>query len=345
MSESLWLKSAETPTTNLDSKQSGSSTVLCTNDHTYQLRQVQSSNSIFILLPSESVLEDNQTTTPSLSAIAQCTATLELIPSDPAASFAMASHLLKESLPSYKGTDTDVGLGTHITFSRKYKDKKAIFQDAPFSTEEFDKTWNQLCAFEVLDRAWLPTPSTLTLAWKSILSAATVRGVNLEKSFDFKSLVEMVGHDGFPEALIIAVVIRLASNTDYLKDDYVSLDRDKTVQWVGIICLQKAGESGQASTEGIAQSDFLAQWHDLLPEGWRKHASMDLLKVSQISVTLYQAGLTATQAKVSHSDPSKGKIVFGEDIYDPTSLETLPSANTGGQTNRKWHDKFRMGRK
>lgn len=62
-----------------------------------------------------------------------------------------------------------------------------------------------------------------------------------------------------------------------LKD--VSLDRDKTVQWVGIVCLQKAGESGQASTEGIAQSDFLAQWHDLLPEGWRKHASMDLLKV------------------------------------------------------------------
>lgn len=62
-----------------------------------------------------------------------------------------------------------------------------------------------------------------------------------------------------------------------LKD--VSLDRDKTVQWVGIVCLQKAGESGQASTKGITKSGFLAQWHDLLPEGWRKHASMDLLKV------------------------------------------------------------------
>ena len=104
-------------------------------------------------------------------------------------------------------------------FLGKYKDKNAIFQDAPFSTEEFDKTWNELCAFEVLDRAWVPTPSALALAWKSILSAATVRGVNLEKSFDLKSLVEMVGNDGFPEALIIAVVIRLASDTDYLKDD------------------------------------------------------------------------------------------------------------------------------
>lgn len=66
--------------------------------------------------------------------------------------------------------------------------------------------------------------------------------------------------------------------SDIILED-VSLSRDKTVQWVGINCLQRAGESEQANTEGIPQSDFLAQWQDLLPEGWRKHASMDLLKV------------------------------------------------------------------
>ena len=61
-----------------------------------------------------------------------------------------------------------------------------------------------------------------------------------------------------------------------LKD--VSLDRDKTVQWVGIACLQRIGESEQINME-VLQSEFLAQWHNLLPEGWRKHASMDLLNV------------------------------------------------------------------
>ena len=60
----------------------------------------------------------------------------------------------------------------------------------------------------------------------------------------------------------------------------VELSRDKTVQWVGTVCLQRVGESEQAKIEGIPQLDFLAQWHDLLPEDWRKHASMDLLKVS-----------------------------------------------------------------
>ncbi|CAF9917969.1 hypothetical protein IMSHALPRED_003798 [Imshaugia aleurites] len=320
----LWLKSAESSSANVDSKQPGPSAVLCTDEHTYQLRQVQSSNSVFILQPSESRCGDDEISTHSLSAIAQCTATLELIPSDPTSSSAMVIQLLKKSLPPYKGIDTDVGSGTNTTFSTKYKDKKAISQDAPFSSKEFDKVWTQLCVFEVLGRAWLPTPSSLAMIWKSILSVATVRGVNLEKKFHFKSLAEMVGGDGYPWALFIAVMLRLASDTDYLKDNYATLSRDKTVQWVGIVCLERAGGS---DTEGISQSDFLAQWYDLLPEGWRKHASMDLLK-----------------ARYSHSNPSKEDTVFGGDVYDPTSLENLPPANTGRKLG-KWHEKFKSGRK
>ena len=239
MSESLWLKSAEDPSAYIDSNQPGPSAVLCTNDHTYQLRQVQSSNSVFVLQPSESRCGGNEIPTPSLLAVAQCTATLELIPSDAATSFVMVSRLLKKSLPPYKGIDTDVGLGTNTTFSSKrkapqdqvvlpliltsclgkHKDKNAILHDAPLSTEEFNKAWNQVCAFEVLSRAWLPTPSALAMIWKSILSAATIRGVNLEKTFDLKSLAEMVGNDGYPWALFMAVMKRLVSDTNYMKDD------------------------------------------------------------------------------------------------------------------------------
>ena len=101
----------------------------------------------------------------------------------------------------------------------KYKDRYAILQDAPFSSGEFDKIWTQLCAFEVLGRAWLPTPSALAMIWESILSIATVRGINLEKDFDLKSLAEMVGNDGYPEALFIAVMLRLVSNSSSLKED------------------------------------------------------------------------------------------------------------------------------
>lgn len=110
-------------------------------------------------------------------------------------------------------------LDTDLVPLGKHKDKNDILQDVPFSTGECDLTWEQSCAFEVLGRAWLPTPSALAMVWNSILSAATVVDVNLEKSFDLKSLGGMVGNDGYPLALIMAVVVRLISDTDYLKDE------------------------------------------------------------------------------------------------------------------------------
>ena len=101
----------------------------------------------------------------------------------------------------------------------KYKDRTAILLDAPFSAQEFDNTWKQLCAFEVLGRAWLPTPSAVAIVWKSIMSAATIKGVNLEKEIDLNSVGEMVGNDGFPLPLFKAIVMRLVSDTDSVKDD------------------------------------------------------------------------------------------------------------------------------
>ena len=118
--ESVWLKSAESPNVH-HSEQPSPSAVLCTHDRTYQLRQVQSSNSVFILQPSESSRGNDRSPSQSLLAIAQCTSTLELLPSDTAASFALVLQLLKKTLPLYKGADTDVELGTDTTLLSKRK--------------------------------------------------------------------------------------------------------------------------------------------------------------------------------------------------------------------------------
>ena len=101
----------------------------------------------------------------------------------------------------------------------KCSDKNAILQDAPVSTDEFNKAWQQTCAFEILGRPWLPTASALVMVWNSILSAATIRGFNLEKKFELKLLAEVVGNDGYPCALLMAIVTRLVSNTENLRDD------------------------------------------------------------------------------------------------------------------------------
>ena len=51
------------------------------------------------------------------------------------------------------------------------------------------------------------------------------------------------------------------------------------------------------------------------------------------------------QAKYSYVDRSKEKIVYRDQTNDPISLEALPSADSGAKANRKWHDKFKAGRK
>ena len=120
------------------------------------------------------------------------------------------------------------------------------------------------------------------MLWKSIISIATIRDVNLDKTFDLNPLAEAVGNDGYPRALFMAVLMQLVYDTDDMRDQPfesdtiykdVSLNREKTIRWVGNVFLQGAGKSG------ILQSAFLGTWHDALPEGWRTHASMDLLKV------------------------------------------------------------------
>ena len=119
MFESLWLKSAGSPNANHDLKQASPSAALCTDSLTFQVRQVQSSNSVFVLRPTESHGTENGIPLPSVSAIAQCTSTLELIPSDAAASSAILSRLLRDSLPLYNGTETDVELGPNNVSSSK----------------------------------------------------------------------------------------------------------------------------------------------------------------------------------------------------------------------------------
>ena len=51
------------------------------------------------------------------------------------------------------------------------------------------------------------------------------------------------------------------------------------------------------------------------------------------------------QGKYSYVDRSKETIVYRDQIDDPTSLEALPSASSGAKASRKWHDKFKAGRK
>jgi hypothetical protein len=138
---------------------------------------------------------------------------LELIPAP-----SSANIFLKQTLPVYSGPENCTQSSTASTPLGK-RSKRAVLEHAPFSLGEFNKACEDLCVFEVDGQAWLPTVSTLANLWKSTISGATMRDVNLGESFSIATLSGIVEEDGHPVALFKAVIDRLSSNDSDLVDD------------------------------------------------------------------------------------------------------------------------------
>lgn len=203
--ESLFLKSVPSPSHSATTLSASGNAVLCTNDQTYQLRQVHSSNSVFVLQPSHTSLNDGEDAglpMASVQAVAQCATTLELKPSTRS-----RDDFLKGLLPQYTGPEDN----TDNCFpSQLMRGKDRICKDAPLSRAEFEAAWVTLCAFELENIAFLPTATALHEVWKSILSATVVKSLKLEDNVFIQNIAGLVEEDGFPRSLLQAVVNRLS---------------------------------------------------------------------------------------------------------------------------------------
>lgn len=206
MKVSLLLKSAASDTGSGLNPQNHA--VVCTDTQTFNVRQVQSSNSVFILHPSVNDLSPDDPSAPdeTVAAIAQCTSTLELVP--PAITGLAA---LRQTLPIYNLADhqNQNGLVAHSNLTEKFGRHKA-FQNTPTSQREFDDAWLEVCAFELDRQAWIPSASSLKGIWASITAAATVRDIDLTERIRVVDLMDIIEEDGFPNALFNAVIRRVS---------------------------------------------------------------------------------------------------------------------------------------
>ena len=253
---------------------SAPSAVLCTQDETFQIRQVHSSNSLYILQPSKIPSIESKEIVPSsaISAIAQCTATLELLHSSP-----NAALFLRQVLPVYQEG------GVHLGSTRKRqnttsselesKSKFAILAEAPLSADELEKAWIELCVFELDGQAFLPSARTLLNLWKSFVAAAAVKDVRLEESFRVTDLAELVEEDGYPYILLEAVMRRLDGNLISTTQD-ITIAQEQCACWVGNALLEVLSQRSAVVVE-----DFLQQWQSQLPEGWKISATLNTIDV------------------------------------------------------------------
>ena len=249
--------------------------MLCTDKQTYQVRQVQSSNSVFITQPSEKPFGSDGIPVAGISAIAHCPTLLELIPSSPP-----SIAFLRQNLPLYMGSESEDGVilsGVDPADPLDKQSKNNLLKDAPFSTGEFEHAWKELCAFESGDQSWIPAAQPCANCWKAIIAAATIRSLDLGEGFPTTVLAGTVEEDGHPVALLEAVLARLSADDRDMMDGHAQLDSAKCVPWVGAVLLESRTSS---RTGGVGVMEFMRIWHDLLPEGWRSQASLVALEVS-----------------------------------------------------------------
>ncbi|KAH7130489.1 sister chromatid cohesion protein-like protein Dcc1 [Dendryphion nanum] len=279
--------------------------VFCTPNKTFQIRQVGTSNSLFVTQQTAEA-HGNDALFPTTRAIASCTTTLELH----ATEGSPTDYL--DVLPVYDLVDGE------LEARPNEKTKEDIFAHIPFSDGQCEKAWLDMVAFEYSGSSYRPSAKILAQVWTSINSAALAEGVKLDQQFITEDLARAVAEEGHPVDLSAAICKQLSNDDQDKKGQWSCLDRARTVRFVGKNILQ-----AKQATTSYTTTDFLDAWKDSLPEIWRAEAQ-----------------LGAIEGLYHHPTPTT-IIAKGS---SPTTTDT-PKLTAKAASARKWHEKFGKTRK
>ncbi|KAG8628431.1 hypothetical protein KVT40_004304 [Elsinoe batatas] len=303
------LATQDPPTLYFKSAKTGHA-ALCSSNQTFELRQVQTSNSVHITTPIE-VVEQDRTPTAGLISIAQCGSSLELT----GKAQSDATALLKALLPIFHEERAE-----NSTLETSARSKLDIFSEIPLSEGECDRDWRGLYAFETGNpkQSFRPSPRLLVKAWSSIMSSAVLDCADLAGPVSEVALQAwMDASDEVPDALMHTIVNHLRNvNSDGATDGLVTFDKTRTIQFTGTQLLYDLLE--------VAEDDYVRQWYNLLPEKWRDGAVVSDLPV-----------------KVHKSYDGKIRLPGADGKDEAITEKTTPAPAIG---KRKWHDKFKQAR-
>lgn len=297
---------------------------------------MQSSNSVFLVLPTtlpqapqqrsggavadgvKAVGWDPSTASAALTAVAQCSATLELV-----ATMQHATSFLERLMPMWYGMDAK-GRGERDAGARS---RAEIFADTPVSEREFEDAWTALCCFELGGvESYRPSSKACLKVWEKIMQSCTLNDIRLDGPGSCGNVLGIFlggmgeGELDEPFELMQSVLKRVA-------DAQGGVDRDRAVDWVGNVLLEV--ETEDSGGMGVKQSDFEERWKGLVLEKWRNDAR---LKILDKKTYRYDPREQTIQ---SVSQENGGKRASG--ALAPASAVTAPN-------KRKWHEKFKVER-
>lgn len=307
----LHLKSKEDP----DGTAKDANTVLCTLDKTYDIRQVSSSNSVYLTKPHETTDEGGGLPRIGIETVAKCDSTIELLP----LSKQSAAPYIRAALPTYVST------GKYS--SKKSISKSELFSHIPLSQAECELGWSELACFESIEPSgcFVPSGQLKVQIWQAAITAATAESADISSSFskdDIPSYAVDLTEE-WPANLVTAI---FASVSQPVADTILAVDKDTCIKFVGLSLLQARSE-GRA-TETAA---FLKAWKDVMPETWRSNCQLSVLKGSYTS------------------QPGSGSITYAASAIDAKGVIVRPTDADETKTTlgakRKWHEKFRASKR
>ncbi|KAK6430116.1 hypothetical protein LTR95_013734 [Oleoguttula sp. CCFEE 5521] len=291
--------------------------VLCTHDKTYNIRQKNSSNTVYVLQPHDTNDESGKQ---RMQIISQPQSTLETT----SAQKTCAAAYIRQLLPVLSSTGQSVGARSSLT-------KAQLFVHVPESDAECEVAFRQLTVFvNEHGRCVLPSAQLCLDTWHSILAAARARPVDLTASLSSSS-IETLRNDvrevsDLQGSLVSAVIDSVVPHHEEGTDTGVRIDASVLLRWLGVTRLEAV--SAKTST---AVSVFRSAWKDDMPEPWRSKADLALMTGRYIL-----------------SDGGKS-IQFRDyqlDLEDDTSSSTAPDGKaTAGSKRKQWHEKFRPSKK
>ncbi|KAK4494128.1 hypothetical protein PRZ48_014426 [Zasmidium cellare] len=303
----LQLKSVD----NIDGTAKDANAVLCTPDKTFEIRQVNTSNSVYLTQPCRTG-DDEGGSSDAIEAIAKCDSTLELTP----ASKRSAVPFIKKALPVFASTGS---YGSARSVS-----KTELFSHIPLSQAECEEGWKELACFESIDPSgcFIPSAKVKAQVWEAAMTAATAERASLQDPFivDDIPVFAMDLKEDWPLELLSGVFASVSSST---AGGNLAIDEERCVRFAGLSQLE--ARSGGRATDLAA---FLKAWKDVVPETWRTKCEISTLKGSY-----------------NLSDGGKSITFIDSQTTANTSNGGAEEAKSALGAKRKWHEKFKSAKR
>lgn len=304
------MKSSEGP-----AGEAGGLAVLCTPDKTYNIRQKNSSNTVYILQPGdEDTIPSTATATAEqqLVGISKLESTLETLPGSKSTA---AAHI-RQLLPILTSTGQTTGTKSPYT-------KSGLLANVPFSDAECEAAYRELSCFTDNTNGHCITPSAQVKiqTWLSMLQNARANAVDLLSELNTDAVLSLKdGLEDFQPGLYEAVLHAFATTSE----KKTSIDQDRLVRWVGLNRLEV-----DAPKAPMLIPTFKTSWKDALPEQLRDKVDLALI------ADRHQ--LSAGGRAIAFKD-------YALDLSPGDGTAATEGKSTLG-TKRKWHDKFKPAKK